>query len=127
MEQLKGSTNISQFASWLKILSEPNRLEIINLLMDGVQCNCEIGEALGMAPNLISHHLKVLRQAELVDVERDPLDSRWLYYTIDKKQLEALSTVFAAFFDPGRIQPRKPTCGPQSALIRPELIRLDEH
>jgi ArsR family transcriptional regulator len=118
---------VPDFARWLKILSEPNRLKIINLLMEGVQCNCEIGEALGMAPNLISHHLKILRQAGLVDVERDPLDNRWLYYTINKTQLDALSKVFAAFFDPGRIQPRKPTCGPQSALIRPELIELDEH
>jgi len=110
--------NLRDFSRWLKILSEPNRLKIINLLMDGVQCNCEIGEAMGIAPNLISHHLKVLRQAELVNVECDPLDSRWLYYTINKAQLEALNKVFATFFDPGRIQPRQPTCGPQGILLQ---------
>ncbi len=109
---------IENFTNWLKILSDPNRLRIINLLMEGVQCNCEIGEALGIAPNLISHHLKVLRQAGLVDDERDSLDNRWVYYTINKEELEALRKAFATFFDPGRIQPRQPTCGPQAILLQ---------
>lgn len=60
---------------WLKALAEPKRLQILNLLMDGVQCNCELGEHLDMAPNLISHHLSVLRKAGLVDVERDAEDA----------------------------------------------------
>ncbi len=66
--------NLETFADKLKVLAEPKRLLIINLLMEGVQCNCELGGALQMAPNLISHHLSVLRQAGLVDMERDPLD-----------------------------------------------------
>ena len=71
---------IDPLAESLKVLAEPKRLQILNLLMSGVQCNCELGEHLQMAPNLISHHLRVLRQAGLVDVERDTLDARWLYY-----------------------------------------------
>jgi ArsR family transcriptional regulator, arsenate/arsenite/antimonite-responsive transcriptional repressor len=43
--------------------------------MEGVHCNCELGEALDMAPNLISHHLSVLRKAGLVEVERDAFDA----------------------------------------------------
>ena len=66
----QNSVDIESFAQWLKIIGEPNRLRIINLLMGGVQCNCEIGDMLGMAPNLISHHLKVLREGALVNVER---------------------------------------------------------
>ena len=48
---------------------------IFHLLMEGVQCNCELGDGLQMAPNLISHHLRVLREAGLVDVERDIQDA----------------------------------------------------
>lgn len=110
-------TDLQGLAERLKVLAEPKRLLIIHLLMEGVQCNCELGEALQMAPNLISHHLRVLRQAGLVDVERDALDARWLYYSINRPALDELGQAFGAFFDPARMKPRRPTCGPQGALV----------
>jgi ArsR family transcriptional regulator, arsenate/arsenite/antimonite-responsive transcriptional repressor len=103
-------------AATLKALAEPNRLRIFNLLMEGVQCNCELGDRLQMAPNLISHHLSVLRRAGLVTVARDEHDPRWVYYAINQPALEALNRVFETFFDPARIQPRHPSCGPQGTL-----------
>ena len=111
-------TDLHNLAKQLKVLAEPKRLLIINLLMKGVQCNCEIGDALQMAPNLISHHLSVLRQASLVDVERDALDARWVYYSINRAALHELNAAFATFFDPERIQPRHPACGPRGTLVR---------
>jgi ArsR family transcriptional regulator len=119
-------TNLQLLAEWLKVLAEPKRLLIVNLLMQGVQCNCELGEQLQMAPNLISHHLSVLRQAGLVEIERDALDGRWIYYSINLAALNELHAAFGAFFDPARIQPRHPTCGPQSALVRPEEVGVAE-
>lgn len=117
-------TNVQQLAGWLKVLAEPKRLLIFNLLMQGVQCNCELGEQLDMAPNLISHHLSVLRQAGLVEIERDALDGRWIYYSVNRAALNDLNAAFGAFFDPARMQPRHPTCGPQSALARLEAVGL---
>lgn len=105
-------------AERLKVLAEPKRLRILNLLMEGVQCNCELGDALEMAPNLISHHLSVLRQAGLVEVTRDAVDARWIYYAINRAALQELNAALGAFFDPARIQPRRPACGPQGALVR---------
>jgi ArsR family transcriptional regulator len=113
-----------QLAQWLKVLAEPRRLQIVNLLMEGVQCNCELGEHLDMAPNLISHHLSVLRKAGLVAVERDPVDARWIYFSIRPEALDALNTAFARFFDPARIQPRRPVCGPQSSVVRSDSIAV---
>jgi ArsR family transcriptional regulator len=115
-------TNLQRLAEWLKVLAEPRRLLIFNLLMQGVECNCELGEQLEMAPNLISHHLSVLRQAGLVDVERDALDGRWIYYSVNRTALNELNAAFGAFFDSARIQPRHPTCGPQSALVRLDAV-----
>ena len=103
---------LTTLAGWLKILAEPNRLRIFNLLMKGVQCNCELGDSLQMAPNLISHHLSALRKAGLVDVERDAVDARWVYYSINSDGLDQLNAAFSHFFDPQRIQPRQPACGP---------------
>jgi ArsR family transcriptional regulator len=105
--------NLEALAERLKVLAEPKRLLIFNLLMDGVQCNCELGDALQMAPNLISHHLSKLRAVGLVNVERDAVDSRWVYYSVNRAALEELNAAFGAFFDPNRIQPRQPKCGPR--------------
>ena len=102
----------------LKVLAEPKRLLILDLLMQGVRCNCELGQALQMAPNLISHHLNVLRQAGLVDVKRDGLDARWVYYSINQRSLAELQAAFGLFFDPRRLKPRRPACGPPGALVR---------
>ena len=104
-----------ELARQLKVLAEPNRLRIIDLLMEGVQCNCEMGDALGMPANLISHHLRVLRKAGLVNVEKAPLDARWLYYSLDREAVAALHQALAAFLDPARIKERHPGCGPHKA------------
>ncbi len=116
-------TNLKTLAERLKVLAEPNRLLIFHFLMEGVQCNCELGDGLQMAPNLISHHLKVLREAGLVEAERDPFDARWVYYSINRQALEELNQAFGAFFDPQRIQPRRLTCGPQGEFIRLDQIK----
>jgi ArsR family transcriptional regulator, arsenate/arsenite/antimonite-responsive transcriptional repressor len=115
----------AQLAQRLKLLANPKRLQIIHLLMEGVQCNCELGEALDMAPNLISHHLGLLRDAGLVEVERDIVDARWLYYSLNEEALAELNAAFDAFFDPARIKPRRPTCGPQGSLVSLADIALE--
>ena len=110
--------NLETLTERLKALAEPKRLLIFNLLMEGVQCNCELGDALQMPPNLISHHLRILREGGLVDVERDALDARWVYYSINREALDALNEAFGGFFDPDRIKPRRPNCGPQGSFVR---------
>lgn len=120
-------TNLHHLAEWLKVLAEPKRLLIVNLLMQGVQCNCELGEQLELAPNLISHHLSVLRRAGLVEIERDALDGRWIYYSINCAALTELNAAFGAFFDPARIQSHHPSCGPQSTLVWLEDVSLVDH
>lgn len=109
-------------ADRLKVLAEPKRLLIFNLLMEGVQCNCELGDVLQMSPNLISHHLSKLRAAGLVDVERDAVDSRWIYYSVNRAALDELNSAFGTFFDPARIKPRRTTCGPKNLISIPETV-----
>ena len=113
-------------AERLKVLAEPKRLLIFNLLMEGVQCNCELGDFLQMPPNLISHHLSKLRAAGLVDVERDAVDSRWIYYSVNRAALEELNSAFGTFFDPTRIKPRRTTCGPKSLISIPEVLESEK-
>jgi len=105
---------ITELGRWLKVICEPNRLLLLEKIIQGVQCNCELGDALQMAPNLISHHLTVLREAGLIETERDPMDGRWVYYSINTKAMEELKSLFGDFFNTNRIQSRKLTCGPMA-------------
>jgi ArsR family transcriptional regulator, arsenate/arsenite/antimonite-responsive transcriptional repressor len=119
-------TNLLTLADRLKVLAEPNRLLILDLLMQGIQCNCELGDALKMPPNLISHHLRVLRQAGLVNITRDPLDARWVYYSLNWLALDEIKLSLGVFFDPARPKSRSPVCGPRSTLARVSPIALAE-
>ncbi|GAB4573410.1 MAG: hypothetical protein Kow0077_15730 [Anaerolineae bacterium] len=117
---MDSSIDLRAVTEWLRIVAEPKRLHILNLIMQGVQCNCELSEALQVGPTLISYHLKVLCQSGLVDVERDPLDGRWVYYSINREMLEEMRAALGDFFDPGQIQPRRPYCGPSKDWAVPE-------
>jgi ArsR family transcriptional regulator len=116
-------TDLNRLAQQLKLLANPKRLRIIHMLMEGIQCNCVLGDALGMSANLISHHVGLLRVAGLVDMERDPSDSRWVYYTVNETALQELNEAYAAFFDLERVRPRQLFCGPQGALV--DLVAVE--
>ncbi len=104
----------NELARMLKALADPSRLSIFNLLMEGVQCNCEIAERLGFSLSLISHHLRVLHDAGLVQSERDAQDARWIYHSVDREKLAQLDAAMRELLDVNRIQPRLPSCGPSS-------------
>lgn len=108
----------------LKALADPNRLRIFEILMKGTSCNCELNEQLGLAPNLLSHHLRVLQQAGLVNSRRDAVDGRWIYYSVDKEAVSLWRGWLSALLDPARIKERLSLCGPegQQTLIAPDML-----
>ncbi|MCE5209574.1 MAG: metalloregulator ArsR/SmtB family transcription factor [Chloroflexi bacterium] len=111
------NNQLESLARKLKALAEPKRLEIIDLLKQGVQCNCNLGGKLNMAPNLISHHLRVLAQAGFITTERDQTDARWIYYSLNTEMLEEFSTEIGMLMDTSEIQPRNSCCGPSRKAI----------
>lgn len=113
---------LAEASAILKALADPNRLKILNVLMQGDSCNCELNERLGLPPNLLSHHLRVLRQAGLINSRRDAIDGRWIYYAIDKEAVTRWRTWLAEFFDPARMQER-PLCGPEGQQMVAEPSR----
>lgn len=68
-------------ASVLKVLADATRLAVIELLIDGPKHVGEINESLGVEQTLLSHHLKVLRDANLVISERD---GKNVLYSLEK-------------------------------------------
>jgi DNA-binding transcriptional ArsR family regulator/glutaredoxin len=111
----KGLTRAETLAEQLRVLADPTRMLVLDQLMQGVQCNCELSDRLGLASNLVSHHLSVLQEAHLVRAERDAHDGRWIYYSVDVRVLKEWVAAVAAFLDAGRIQPRRPDCGPRAS------------
>lgn len=107
-----GRQSPEEVVTVLKALADPNRLRILDRLMQGDSCNCELNEQLGLPPNLLSHHLRVLREAGLVGSRHDALDARWIYYMVDAEVVTRWRAWFNNFFDPARIQKRQ-VCGPE--------------
>lgn len=122
-----GEQTLEEVAAILKSLADPNRLRIFDSLMQGDSCNCELNEKLGLPPNLLSHHLRVLREAGLVRSRRDAVDGRWIYYAVNKKAVARWRAWFNEFLDPARIQERPVLCGPegQQMMIDPSLMLLE--
>jgi DNA-binding transcriptional ArsR family regulator len=98
--------------TFLKLMADPTRRRIFLELMQGETCNCEMGSLLGLPQNLISHHLRQLRQAGLIRARRDDTDRRWIYYAVDQAVLARVYHEFGLIFSPDRCGERAPQCGP---------------
>jgi len=117
----------TRVAGVLRVLADPTRLRIYLLLRQGEACVCELAAALGLAENLVSHHLSVLRRAGLTRDRRDASDARWVYYQLDAAALGALFAELGALFDPRTLGTRMPTCGPAATpaqVIAPTTVTV---
>lgn len=83
--------NYSDFANVFKALSNPKRLEILDMLSCGEMCACEIQEKFNITQPTLSHDMKVLKDVNLI-IER--LDSRNRYYRINEEYLEEVLREF---------------------------------
>jgi ArsR family transcriptional regulator, arsenate/arsenite/antimonite-responsive transcriptional repressor len=92
-----------RLASQFKALGDPTRLAIVNCLAsNGETCVCEFD--VGLSQPTISHHLRVLREAGLVQAERR---GTWVHYRLVPEAVESLAFALGA--------PRAPaTAGSQS-------------
>ena len=67
-----------------RTLSETNRLRIINFIQDKKRSVKEIVEKTGLSQPLVSHHLKVLREARILETARE---GPFIYYRLKNKRL----------------------------------------
>ncbi|MFT3892689.1 MAG: metalloregulator ArsR/SmtB family transcription factor [Anaerolineales bacterium] len=81
-------------SDFLKALSHPTRLAILDILREGEQCVCHMEATLGLRQAYISQQLMILKNAGLVESRRDGLN---LYYRVTKSEiftiLDTASTV----------------------------------
>jgi ArsR family transcriptional regulator len=81
------SISVESAAAGFSALGDPIRLRILAELTGGQRCVCELLEEIGIAANLLSYHLRVLRDASLVEASRR---GRWVDYRLATEGLEML-------------------------------------
>jgi ArsR family transcriptional regulator len=81
------SIDLESRAASFGALADPIRLRVLELLAGGKRCVCELQKALDIAPNLLSYHLRVLREAGLVVASRR---GRWVDYQLEPEVLDRL-------------------------------------
>ncbi len=102
-----GDDQAESLAPWFKLLSDANRLRIFALLLQGERCVCDIEVATRLQQNLVSHHLRVLRDANLIGCRRD---GRWAYYHINRAELERVHLCVSMLFNPEHLGDARAAC-----------------
>jgi len=79
-------------AELFKALADPARVRIVNILATSVEpvCVCELIEPLGLSQPTVSHHMKKLLDAGLIDREQR---GKWAYLSLKRDAVEKLAAV----------------------------------
>lgn len=91
-----GRTDAVHLAAGFKAIADPARLQLLSFVAaqpSGEACVCHLTTPLGLSQPTVSHHLKVLYEAGLLDRERR---GTWVYYRIVPAELAALRDALAA-------------------------------
>jgi ArsR family transcriptional regulator len=89
------AAHAAELARGFAALGDPARLQILSMLAaapDGEVCVCEFVEPLGKSQPTVSHHLKVLGDAGLVEGDRR---GKWVWYRLVSARLAALQAAIA--------------------------------
>ncbi|MDQ6740080.1 MAG: metalloregulator ArsR/SmtB family transcription factor [Actinomycetota bacterium] len=91
------SAAAQQVSDDLAILAHPVRLQILDLLArsEGQVCVCDLESGVPVKQPTVSHHLRVLREAGLIDCEKQGL---WAYYFVKREAVAALRGRIDAHF-----------------------------
>ena len=85
-----------QVAPLLKALADPVRLRLLSLVAShagGEACICDLNEAFDLSQPTISHHMKGLHEAGLVDRDKRGV---WVYYRVRPQALESLAALIGS-------------------------------
>src|ERR1700742_3311681 len=92
------SDQAERIAGLMKALSDPIRLRLMSLIAATDEiCVCDLTTPFDVSQPTISHHLKVLRSAGLIDCERR---GTWVYYWAKREAIDALGGLFSSALVP---------------------------
>ena len=82
---------LKEFIKTSKALSDETRVRIVSLLMRSELCVCQLMEILGMGQSTVSKHLGILRNADLIEVEKR---GTWSFYRLSRDKAHRHSADF---------------------------------
>lgn len=85
---------IASVLAGFRALSDPIRLQVLELLRERELCVCELCEKLDVGQSKLSFHLKALKEAGLL---RSRQEGRWIYYSLNLSQLVALEQYLSEY------------------------------
>lgn len=88
----KSKARLNQAIDFLKIISEENRLKILCLLKNDKKCVCDIWQCLKLPQNLVSHHLKVLKDFGLISSRKKGTK---VFYSLNKKVVKQFNSLIS--------------------------------
>lgn len=88
---MEKKVNARELVHIFKALSDENRLKIMNILSDAEACACKLLEALNISQPTLSHHMKILCDAHLVNYRKE---GKWMYYSLNQELTHELSHLF---------------------------------
>jgi ArsR family transcriptional regulator len=89
----------AELSAMFKALGDPVRLRLLSMIASGPGgevCVCDLTPAFDLSQPTISHHLKLLRQAGLVDSERR---GTWVYYRVRPETTDRMAAVLSSVND----------------------------
>ncbi|MCL2456223.1 MAG: metalloregulator ArsR/SmtB family transcription factor [Defluviitaleaceae bacterium] len=78
-----------EYAQFFKLLSDPNRLMIVDMLSCGELCACVILEKFQITQPTLSHHMKSLCDGGLINGRKE---GKWMYYSLNEETAKSLKT-----------------------------------
>ncbi len=123
---MKGHGSLVDLETLFKALADRTRLRILNLLLAGEVCVCDIHDTLGIPQPKASRHLAYLRSSGLVDARKD---GQWVHYRLSSSTdpivgvirdavTHALGHVDAVRKDAARLEKRTGCCVPETKARR---------
>lgn len=96
--------DLSTILSGFRALSDPIRLQVLDLLQTQELCVCELCDKLEISQSKLSFHLKNLKEAKLL---RSRQEGRWIYYRLNVPQFSLLENYLSEYRKVAEIKPAK--------------------
>jgi ArsR family transcriptional regulator len=89
-----------RLAAVLKVIADPTRLRLLSIVaahQDSEECICNLTDRVGLSQPTVSHHMKLLVDAGLLEREQR---GKWAYYRLLPGALDALGTLVSTIARP---------------------------
>ena len=87
LERMPPEDELLDLAELFKVFGDTTRMKILYVLFESEMCVCDIAEILGISQSAISHQLRIIKQARLIQNRRD---GKTIYYSLADEHVKTI-------------------------------------